>query len=160
MATGTRIGGKGNVPKEAANKAATVAAELGEGNPPPPTPAGLSNVHVGVSLADVRDMIADARTLLAVEYDNLKHSIDKRLARLDDFPTKKELVVWGVGTILTLIALFLGVLFATITVVGDRWDNGLTAGTTLGGRLERADQSLDDLNKKIDRLFEEDAKKK
>ena len=126
-----------------------------------PIGRGISPIS-GLNREQVRDlvkeMIETSTKLLTKDFENLQSRIATELSKLDrlnHYPTTRVLVGWGLGIMVTIMAFVVG-LFA---IAGDRWDNGLSTGSEIGSKLERTDNSLEELNRKIDRLFDEDAKK-
>ena len=84
------------------------------------------------------------------EFQKIRADIKAELSVIKDIPTAKEMA-WG------LIAVFLGavgLIVALAAVMGDRFDNGISIGSSIGERLEETKALNLENSRNMKRLLE------
>ena len=127
----------------------------GEGSDPNVGTEFFPKVPPWATPDQVRDMISSEIRVIEKSLKEHEAVVGQKLSALDklnQYPTTSVLAAY-IGT--TALALIIFVI-AMLQLTGDRWDNGIG----VGKQMEQTNHAIEDINKKMDRLIEDDAKKK
>lgn len=124
---------------------------------------GGGNKGSPIDYATVANMIKQSEEKIEVKLTAIEGRIDQKLSRLNQIPTESRMIFLGLVGLASMAGIFL----ALLAYGGDRADSGVAVGTSVGGQLEfnraaneETKNNVDAILKKLDRLIEEDSKKK